>query len=124
MTTALRDHLAAELAKKVSQRGVVVWQDTDHQYSDVAAQLCPPEARFAAYDGSWYALRRDVESLLSGDAPPKLVVYAPRTSLTDDPLEEIRAAGVRFTVKLATLIKNALKGELSEQLLTEIGSQA
>ena len=77
-----------------------------------------------AYDGSWYALRRDVESLLSGDAPPKLVVYAPGTSLADDPLEEIRAAGVRFTIKLATLVKNALKGELSEQRLAEIGGQA
>jgi hypothetical protein len=124
VTTALRDHLAAELAKKVSQRGVVVWQDTDHEYGDMAAQLCPPEARFAAYDGSWYALRRDVESLLSGDAPPRLVVYAPGTLLADDPLEEIRAAGVRFTIKLATLVKNALKGELSEQRLAEIGGQA
>ena len=96
VTTALRDHLAAELAKKVSQRGVVVWQDTDHEYADVAASLCPPDARFAAYDGSWYALRREVESLLAGDTPPKLVVYAPGPSPSDDPLEEIRAAGVRF----------------------------
>jgi hypothetical protein len=37
VTTALRDHLAAELAKKVSQRGIVVWQDTDHEYGEVAA---------------------------------------------------------------------------------------
>ena len=51
MTTALRDHLAAELAKKVSQRGIVVWQDTDREYADVAAAVCPPDARFAAYDG-------------------------------------------------------------------------
>ena len=41
VTTALRDHLAAELAKKVSQRGVVVWQDTDHEYGDVAAHAVP-----------------------------------------------------------------------------------
>src|SRR3954471_22587577 len=111
VTTALRDHLAAELAKKVSQRGIVVWQDTDHEYGDVAAQLCPPDARFAAYDGSWYALRRDVEPLLGGDTPPKLVVYAPGTVLADDPLEEIRTAGVRFTIRLGTLVKNALKGD-------------
>ena len=124
MTTALRDHLAADLAKKVSQRGVVVWQDTDHEYTDVAATLCPHDARFAAYEGSWYALRRDVESLLSGDSPPRLVVYAPGPVPVDDPLEEIRAAGVRFAVRLGTLVKNALKGELSEQRLTEIGAQA
>jgi hypothetical protein len=124
VTTALRDHLAAELAKKVSQRGIVVWQDTDHEYGDVAAQLCPPGVRFAAYDGSWYSLRRDVESLLGGDTPPKLVIYAPGPSPVDDPLEEIRAAGVRFAMRLATLVKNALRGELSEQRLAEIGGQA
>jgi hypothetical protein len=124
VTTALRDHLTAELAKKVSQRGIVVWQDTDHEYGEVAAQLCPPDARFTAYDGSWYALRRDVESLLGGDTPPKLVVYAPGAPLVDDPLEEIRAAGVRFTIRLGTLVKNALKGDLSEQRLAEIGGQA
>jgi PglZ domain len=124
VTTALRDHLAAELQKKVTQRGVVVWQDTDREYADVAASLCPPDARFAAYDGSWYALRRDVESLVAGDSPPKLVVYAPAPSITDDPLEEIRAAGVRFALRLNTLVRNALKGQLSEQRLAEIGHQA
>ncbi len=31
VTTALREQFAAELAKKVSQRGVVLWQDTDHE---------------------------------------------------------------------------------------------
>src|SRR4051812_3260359 len=112
VTSALRDHLAAELAKKVTQRGIVVWQDTDREYGGVASQLCPPDARFAAYDGSWYALRREVESLLGGDTPPKLVVYAPGSSLSDDPLEEIRAAGVRFTIRLGTLVKTALKGDL------------
>ena len=124
MTTALRDHLAAELAKKVSQRGIVVWQDTDHEYADVAATLCPPDARFAQYDGSWYAMRRDVESMLGGDSPPKLVVYASGRSLVDDPLEEIRAAGVRFAMRLSTLVKNSLTGQLSEERLAAIGRQA
>ena len=121
---ALRDHLAAELSKKVNQRGVVVWQDTDREYSDVAASLCPSEARFAAYDGSWYALRHDVESFLAAESPPKLVVYAVGAPPSDDPLEEIRAAGVRFTLRLNTLVRNALQGQVSEQRLGEIGHQA
>ena len=124
MTSALRDHLAAELAKKVSQRGVVVWQDTEREYGDVAAELCPQDARFAAYNGSWYGLRRDVESLLGAESAPKLVVYAPGPPPAEDPLEEIRAAGVRFALRLATLVKQALKGELSEQRLAEIAGQA
>ena len=36
----LRDYVASELARKVSQKGVVVWQDTECEYSDVAASLC------------------------------------------------------------------------------------
>src|SRR5688572_24109179 len=108
LMAALRDHLAAELNKKVSQRGVVVWQDTDGEYSDVAEALCPPGTRFAAYDGSWYALRRDVESLLAADTPPKLVVYASAAPPGDDPLEEVRAVGVRHVVRLTTLVRNAL----------------
>ena len=124
LMTALRDHLASRARKKVSQRGIVVWQDTDREYSDVAEALCPPDARFAAYDGSWYALRRDVESLLAADSPPKLVVYAPGAPPSDDPLEEVRAAGVKYVVRLNTLVRNALKGQVSEQRLGEIGEQA
>lgn len=124
LVTALRDHLAGELSKKVSQRGIVVWQDTDGEYSDVAASLSPSEARFAAYEGSWYGLRHDVESLLAADSPPKLVVYASGAPPSDDPLEEIRAAGVRFALRLNTLVRNALKGQVSEQRLAEIGQQA
>src|SRR5438067_9791900 len=90
VVTAMRDHLAVELAKKVSQKGVVVWQDSEREYSDVAASLCPPDARFVAYEGSWYALRREVEPLLAGDNPPKLVIYASERAPGEDPLEELR----------------------------------
>ena len=120
----MRDQLAAELAKKVSQRGLVVWQDSEREYADVAASLCPPDARFAEYVGSWYALRRQVEPLLAGDNPPKLVIYAPARAPHDDPLEELRAAGSSYVRRLPTLVKDSLKGQLSEQRLVEIGYQA
>ena len=74
--TPLRDHLVAELEKQVNQHGIVVWQDSAHEYVDVAASLCPDDARFVAFDGSWYAARREVEPLLAGDGPPRLIVYA------------------------------------------------
>lgn len=120
----MREHLATELAKKVSQKGLVVWQDSEREYTDVAASLCPPGARFVAYEGSWYALRREVEPLLAGDSPPKLVIYAPARAPEDDPLEELRAAGGSYVRRLSTLAKDALKGQLSEQRLAEIGNQA
>lgn len=120
----MRDYLAGELAKKVSQKGVVLWQDSEREYTDVAASLCPPDAQFVAYQGSWYALRREVEPLLAGDAPPKLLIYAPARAPGEDPLEELRAAGCAYVRRLSTLAKDALKGQLSEQRLAEIGSQA
>jgi hypothetical protein len=122
--TAMREHLTAELARKVSQNGLVVWQDTEREYSDVAASLCPPDARFIAYKGSWYALRREVERFLAGEVPPKLVIYAPARAPEEDPLEELRSAGGSYVRRLSTLAKEALKGQLSEQRLAEIGRQA
>ena len=120
----MRDHLAAELAKRVSQKGLVIWQDSERAYTEVAASVCPPGARFVAYDGSWYALRRAVEPLMAGDAPPKMVIYVPARAPEEDPLEEMRAAGGTYTRRLSKLAKDALTGQLSEQRLAEIGSKA
>lgn len=120
----MRDRLAAELARKVSQKGLVVWQDSEREYTEAAASLCPSGVRFVAYEGSWYALRRAVEPLLAGDAPPKMLIYAPARAPEEDPLEELRAAGGVYTRRLSTLAKDALTGQLSDQRLAEIGSKA
>jgi hypothetical protein len=120
----MRDRLAAELARKVSQRGLVVWQDSRGEYTAVASSLCPAGTRFVTYDGSWYALRRTVEPFLAGDAPPKMVIYVPVRPPEDDPLEELRAAGAVYTRRLSKLAEDALTGQLSDQRLTEICRQA
>ena len=101
--TALRDYLATELAKRINQKGVVVWQDSEQEYGEIAESVCPPDTRFVAYDGSWYALRREVESLLAGEVPPRLLIYAPTRAPAEDPLEELRAAGGSYVRRLATL---------------------
>lgn len=122
--TAMRDRLAAELARRVSQRGLVVWQDSEREYTEVAESICPPDTRFVAYEGSWYALRRAVEPFIDGDAPPRLVIYTSGRAPEEDPLEELRAVGGAYTRRLSTLAKDALAGELSEQRIAEIGRNA
>jgi hypothetical protein len=122
--TTMRDRLAVELTRKVSQKGLVVWQDSQGEYTEVASSLCPAGARFVTYDGSWYALRRTVEPFLARDAPPKMVIYVPVRPPQDDPLEELRAAGAVYTRRLSKLAKDALTGQLSDQRLTEICGQA
>jgi hypothetical protein len=124
MTTRLREHLATELARKVDRHGLVVWQDEAREYADVAEAVNPPNAMFQAWDGSWYDLRHRVESILAGEQPPRLVIYAPVSAPGSDPLAEIRQAGTQFTLRLATLVRNALRGELSDTRLTEISRQA
>lgn len=119
----LRDHLAAELAKKVQAHGLVIWDDAAAEYEGHAASLVPDDVRFEAFQGSWYELRQRLEDALGGERPPQLVVYGPGAP-ADDPLAEFRAAGARFTLKLATLVKQALSGQLTETRIKEIGRKA
>jgi hypothetical protein len=124
VTTRLREHLAGELARKVDRHGLVVWQDDAREYVEVAEAVSPPNTDFEAWDGSWYELRHRVESILAGEQPPRLVIYAPVSAPDSDPLAEIRQGGKQFTLRLPTLVRNALRGELSDVRLSEISRQA
>lgn len=120
----LRSALAEELSAKVKRHGIVVWDDPAREYAGVAAEVAPSDAVFEAWDGSFYRLRRAVEPLLSGGVPPRLVVYLPCPSPSDDPLAEARDAGSEFTRRLNTLVERALKGRLTSARIDQIGRQA
>lgn len=120
----LREHLRKELSKKVEAYGVVVWDDAAREYVEVANDVAPAGVEFAAWDGSWYLIRHRVERLMAGDRAPRLVVYSPTPAPDADPLAEIRDAGAEFKLRLPTLVRNALAGELTEVRLEQIGRQA
>jgi hypothetical protein len=124
VTSRLREVLADELGRVLRQAGVVVWQDEHAEYAGVVGSVCPPDVRLAVFDGSWYELRRSVEDLLAGEAPPMLLVYAPVAAPADDPLAEIRSAGREFKRRLATLVRNALEGELAAARIEQIAKEA
>ncbi len=121
--TPLREHLANELAGKVQRHGVVVWEDADAAYRTAAAEVVPVGVAFHAFEGSWFDLRRAVEGLLAGTEPPALVVYVPSRSVQPDPLEELRAIGSTWTIKLPTLIRQALAGQVTEQRAAQLAQQ-
>lgn len=121
--TALREHLAAELAGKVERHGVVVWDDPEGAYTAVAEDAVPADAVFHPFDGSWFDLRRRLEKSLAGQVPPDVVAYIPASPEEPDPLEELRAVGSRFRLKLPTLVKNALGGQLTELRVAQISEQ-
>jgi hypothetical protein len=119
----LREHLAEEIARKVQAHGVVVWDDPQAEYSEVAALVAPDDARFEAFTGSWFDLRKRVEDAIAGEEPPRLLIYGPG-SPSDDPMAEVRAAGTVFTRRLGTLVRQALRGELTDARIDEIAGQA
>jgi hypothetical protein len=68
--TALREHLARELATKVERYGIVIWDDPDAAYSAVVREVVPAGATVSVFDRSWFDLRHHVEPLLAGPQPP------------------------------------------------------
>ncbi|HVL64213.1 MAG TPA: PglZ domain-containing protein [Actinomycetota bacterium] len=125
MTDRLRDHLRDALQRKVDAHGVVVWDDPAQEYDvSVAQAVAPSGATFVGYDGSWYEVRRAIESALAAPQPPSLVVYASASALVSDPLAEARDAGTSWTIRLATLVRQALAGQLTETRCQEIGREA
>ena len=120
----LRNALADEISAKVAKHGIVVWDDPAREYASVAAEVVPADVVFEHWDGSFYRLRRSVEPLLSGGSPPRLVIYLPCASPTNDPLAEARDAGSVFTRRLNTLVERALDGRFTPGRIDEIGRQA
>lgn len=118
--SAIRDHLARVIQKKVDGYGAVVWEDPEREYVDVAESVSPSDATFARWDGSWYALRRQLEELVDGPQPPRLVVYQPTETPADDPLAEVRQAGTILRHRLSTLVRDALAGAFTQNRIAEL----
>lgn len=122
--TTLRAALTKQLADKVQRYGLVIWEDRGGEYKDVAPSVVPEDVRFEPFNGSWYDLRQRIESAVSGDRPPRLVVYTPAPIKEDDPLAEVRDAAGKFTRRLSTLVGQSLRGTLSPARITAISEQA
>ena len=121
--TAVRDHLAGELAGKLQRHGVVIWDDREQSYGSVIAAIAPQGTTVATFDGSWFALRREIETQLAGTTTPKLLVYLSAPAPDPDPIEELRAVGASYRSLLPTVIRNSLHGQLTDRRLEELGKQ-
>lgn len=120
----LRTHLTEQLARKIDAHGLAVWNDDANEYRDVAEDVCPPDTRFEKFEGSWYELRRRIDDAIGGDEPPRMVLYIPAKAPDEDPLTEVRWMGTQFTLRLATLVRQSLSGELTQNRLEDIARSA
>ena len=83
------------IAKQVEDYRLVVWYDPEQAYAVAAATLALPDTQMARYDGSFFQLRHDIDALLNGEQPPRLVVYVPEErGNTHSALIELEAVGV------------------------------
>ncbi len=129
-------YLSELISKQIEVQGLglVVWYDPEHAYTDAAATLVFPKTTFARYDGSFIKLRREIDHLLNGEQPPRLVVYVPEErTKTHHALIELEAAGIILqpgqqppnrNTRLAIVARNALKAVLGDENAAEAEKQA
>lgn len=124
----LRDHLAAEVEKKVRRGGdgIVVWDDPGGTFTSVAAGVVPAGMPFERFDGSWWDLRRRVEPHLERPDPGALVVYVHGVAPAQDPLLELRMAAKhpKWMPKLSDLVRAGLKDHVPPARLEALARQA
>lgn len=127
------DYLRNTIIKQVADHGVVVWYDPERHYTDAAETLNISNTAVARYDGSFFALRQQVEPLLESSDPPRLVVYVPLDQAeTHNALVELETAGVvlkpgqqppSHNTRLAVIARNALKAIHSDEKVAELEKQ-
>lgn len=126
------DYVRDLLGKQIKEHGIVVWFDPDRHYDNFVRDSSIPDTKIAWYAGSFFKLRREIDSLLDGTEPPRLLVYVPLDqTATHNALAEIEVAGVvlrpgqRATrnTRLSVVARNALKPLIGEQAALEIEKQ-
>jgi hypothetical protein len=121
------------IARQIDERRIVLWFDPERHYVDLVGELTLPDTHIARYDGSFFALRADVDPLLDGSAPPRLLVYVPLAEdATDDALIELvslaavlkpgQAAPQRNT-RLSVIARRALHSVLGAEKAEEVARQ-
>jgi hypothetical protein len=126
-------YLISLICRQVEDHSLVVWYDPERHYDALAESLELSKTTVARYWDGFINLRREIDSLLNGLEPPRLVVYVPLDqSQTQHALIELEAAGVviqpgqqppQRNTRLAVVARNALKNVLGEDIAAEVEKQ-
>lgn len=133
MVGVVTKHLFELIAKQVETHKLVVWYDPECAYTNAAAGFDFPDTAIARYDGSFLQLRKEIDHLLNGEEPPRLVVYVPADQgKSHHALIELEAIGVvvqpgqqppQRNTRLSIVARNALKSVLGEQTACDVEKQ-
>ncbi|WP_437553169.1 BREX-6 system phosphatase PglZ [Sorangium sp. So ce367] len=109
--------LAAEVSKKVRERGLVVWVDADQQYTPLVDALRGGAFGFSypvvAYRGSYLELMLALDPHGSALHPDHVLIHLPgvnKETVKETPVFELYKAGVVFEKSLSTLVREAAVG--------------
>ena len=123
MRSKISGHLLDLIRRQLSQNGIVIWYDPQGNYSSFVDSLQPeelPGIPIERYDGSFIALRHRIETLLSGEERPRLIIYIPMDRAeTKNAMIEAEAAGVIVQPGARPLIRNTRLSVLAKSVLKE-----
>lgn len=132
----LPEYLHLQLADELRSRRVVVWYDAQREFEPFVRDL--PRTDFlgslsqvkldgyktalAIFDGSFFALRMEVESVTDTAKPDPLLIYVPGVTRSEkeSPLKELECAGATYERTLSKVAKTLLKRTYTEGTIDEI----
>lgn len=141
--TAFDEHLASQLDTKLRERRILVWYDPRSEFDAFVSSLkpvSPPagqgglprvwindlQTHLAKYNGSFFALKAEIEPIASLDKPEPLLVYVPgkRRDRLHSVLMEVEKGGASQEWGLRHQARTALRsaftdGEIDEMLAPE-----
>lgn len=127
------DYICNLIARQVNEHGLVLWYDSEQHYAGVVDDLSLPGTSIARYKDSFFALRHEIEPLMGGTQPPRLIIYVPlEPEQTHHALIEAEVAGVVIrpgqqpptrNTRLSLAARNALKPLLGEETASTIEKQ-
>jgi hypothetical protein len=121
---ALRDYVVSFVHEQVKKNRVVVWFDPEGWYPAMIEHFAIPDVAVAVYQGSFFALRHEVEPLMRGEDPPDLIVYVPMAEEDSfNALAELAAAGVVMKPGQSPWQRNTRPSIVAKRVVSEIGGE-
>ncbi len=109
--------LAAEVRKRVRERGLVIWLDAEGSYTAHADALAARAFEFpypvVPLRGSYLELMLALEPYGNGLTPEHVLIHLPglnKDTVKETPVYELCAAGIVFEKNLGTLVREASVG--------------
>jgi len=90
----IADYLSELIKKLILEKGVVIWYDPDAFYGTLLPEIALADYPLFRYQGSFFALRLEIEWLLAAEKRPAALIYVPLDrSVTRYALIEAECAG-------------------------------